>query len=325
MLFTVIDLTCKLISYSLIIYGLWLLVGAPFLSLEMAEGLRKFKRQKRVRRIQELSALKENHSKGHSKLYRHLEMILLSIHQNGKSANVFNFLFLTLMIFTISLFLLFISIDDFLLGLVISILLAFLPYFFLRVRLTAVRSRTSLLFLHYFPLILQNYQSCNRDIYFAIRQSVTQIKNREMQRVFMKLMNAMQLQRSPDEFDNSIRIFIYSVHSTFAKRFGKLVIRAHLDQSDVSESFIQLDSDIRKRKTDMQMEKTKNFDTVNLGFLPLVTIPFAFYFAHSLSGILDFWYFFRQKTNLTLFILTVVGGILCVSVSFLLRKPKADL
>jgi len=327
MFFTVIDLSCKLVSYSLIIYGIWMLVGAPYLTPELAEGYRKYKRKKRVRRIHELAAIKEKskHPSVHTKLYRHLELVLLSINQSEKPVNVFNFIFLSVTIFSVSFVLLMLSIDDLVLSLLISILLAALPYFFLMVKLTAVRSRTSLLFLQYFPIILQSYQSANRDIYFALSQSISQIKNREMQRVFMKLMNAMQLQRSEEEFENSVRVFIYSIHSTFSKRFGKLVIRAHLDKSDISESFAQLDADIRKRKADMQSEKTKNFDTVNLGFLPIVTIPFAFYFAHSLSGVLDFWYFFKQKTNLTLFILTVVGGLLCVSVSFLLRKPKADL
>ncbi|HET7628047.1 MAG TPA: hypothetical protein VFK44_06610 [Bacillales bacterium] len=326
MLYVLINVVVKLIAYSMMIYGLWLLVGAPFLAAQFSEGFYRYKRRRRARRIQELAALKEkNETKTHSRFYRHLELILSSVKKNYQETAVFNFLFLTAILFGVNFILMVLSMKDLVLSAFVSGLLAALPYFFLRVRLTAIRSRTSLLFLSYFPVILQNYQSSNKDLYFALAESIPQIKNSEMQRVYMKLLNALQLKRTRAEFEESVRIFVYSINSTFAKRFGKLVIRAHLERADVSESFSQLDADIRKRKSDMQSEKTKNFDTVNLGFLPIATIPFAFYFAHSLSGVLDFWYFFQQKTNLTLFVITVVGGILCVSTSFLLRKPKADL
>lgn len=326
MLANVIDIAIKLVSYSLILYGLWLLVGAPFLSAELSHGMIMYKKNRRVKRIQGLAARKDrSEQKAHSRLYRHLELILSSVKKKEQDTAVFNFLFLCATIFGVSFILLLMSIHDPALSVFISSLLAGLPYFFIRVKLTAIRSRTSLIFLNDFPIILQNYQSANRDIYFALSQSIPHVKNHEMQRLFMKLLNAMQLQRTRTDFENSVHVFVYSVNSTFAKRFGKLIIRAHLERSDVSESFSQLDGDIRKRKADMESEKTKNFDTVNLGFLPIATIPFAFYFAHSLSGVLDFWYFFGQKTNLTLFIIMVVAGILCVSISFLLRKPKADL
>lgn len=326
MLVSVIDVSIKLVSYSLILYGLWLLVGAPFLSMQLAQSIRRYKRKRRVKRIQELATLKDQREPtAHSKLYGHLQLVLSSVKKKDNESAVSNFLFLCLTIFGVSFVLLVISVHDPALSLFISFLLTGLPYFFIRVKLTAIRGRTSSTFLNDFPVILQNYQSANRDIYFALSQSIPHIKNHEMQRLFMKLLNAMQLQRSRKDFEGSVHVFVYSVNSTFAKRFGKLIIRAHLERSDISESFSQLDSDIRKRKADMESEKTKNFDTVNLGFLPIVTIPFAFYFAHSLSGVLDFWYFFGLKTNLTLFIITIVAGILCVSISFLLRKPKADL
>lgn len=76
MLFNTIDLLFKFMSYSMIIYGLWLLTGAPFLVAGKDWGLRRYRRFRRVRKARELASLQD--TKHRSRLFLHLELILSS-------------------------------------------------------------------------------------------------------------------------------------------------------------------------------------------------------------------------------------------------------
>ncbi|PTY84216.1 hypothetical protein B5V91_14320, partial [Heyndrickxia sporothermodurans] len=62
-MYTILEAMVKIVSFSLVLYGLWLLVGSPFLQSEIESLFRKWKRKRKIRRLQELNTIKEEKEK----------------------------------------------------------------------------------------------------------------------------------------------------------------------------------------------------------------------------------------------------------------------
>ena len=75
----------------------------------------------------------------------------------------------------------------------------------------------------------------------------------------------------------------------------------------------------------MEEEKSKKLDTVMLGISSLFAPIIAFFLTYYLSGIMDFWYYFKLKSNFTLFILCCVASLLSFFTAMILKTPKADI
>lgn len=318
----ILEITIKIIGYSLLLYGIWLLTY-PLIEDLILGLVTKAKRKNRLKKYRALAS--ENQKSLQHPLFLNLQLMLHSLHKESKRHAVSNFIILTAILFSVSSVILFIVLRDLILALGLSMLIGLLPYITSRIRLSGLRSRNSAAFLKVFHILLSNYQSTGKDIYFAMVNSIQQISDPALKLVFIKLVNAMQIQKSAYDFNQAVQVFIFSIDNHFAKRFGKLILKAHLAQADIFKSFIQLDADIRKRKLDLEEEMTRNQDTVWQGFFPIVSLPLALFFSYQMSGVLNYWFFFRQKNNLSLFIVCVLLSILSVLLANALKKPKADI
>jgi hypothetical protein len=312
----------KIVGYSMIIYSLWLIIGPlwlPFVQNRMVQ----MRSRRRVRRIKSLALQQQPTAK--SKIFLHLELLLLSTKKEIRPHQVSNFIFLSVVLFSISSLFLIMVMEDIFIGVILGVIIGVMPYLVTLIKLKNIRSKNSISFLTHFHIILSNYQSTGKDIYFTIVNSIHQIKDPALRISFIKLVNAMQIQKSPDDFSKAIHIFIFSINSNFAKRFGKLVIKAHLSRSDIFNPLMQLDTDLRKRRIDIEEESTKNQDTVWQGYFPVVALPLAIFFSYQMSGVLDYWYFFTKKLNLSLFMVCIILSLLSVLIANVLRKPNADI
>lgn len=318
----IVEVLSKVIGYSCFFYGLWKLIGEPFLSVYIKTGFRNLKRRKRVKLLAEIN--KENHEVKRSVIYKHLELTLSSISKKGQGS-VGNFLFLVSIIFVVSETVLLISIQDVIISTLISLSFSVFPYIVIRFRLTALRLKTSLSFLNEFQIILQNYQTTDKDIYYTIYNSAKDIKDKAMKYLFMNVLSALQKERNRTDFKKAINVFVYSINSTFVKRFGKLLEIAHLDNADISRSLQDLSSDISKRKQDMSKDKTKKMETVIMGYAPIVTLPLVFFMGYKISGVINFWYIFSKRLPLTVFVVSVVLSIISIMLAYILSKPRADI
>ena len=199
------------------------------------------------------------------------------------------------------------------------------PYMVLRFLLAKLRSETSAAFYELSTVLLQNYQASSRDIYYTIFNTSKEISDNKMQRLLMKLLSSMQKERTQGDFKQSVRVFAYSINSTAAKRFSKLLEKAHLEDANISQSLSNLQEDIKKRREGIKKEKTDMMETLLMGYLPIVSLGFSFYLVNrSLVG-RDIWYYFFQKSNLTLFAISLLLSIVSLMLVILLRKPRTDL
>ncbi|WP_202078156.1 hypothetical protein [Caldalkalibacillus salinus] len=318
----ILELSFKVLGYSMIIYGLWRCITPLVRPLLAERSLKVSRRRLRTHNeVESAKRLKQNSSY----IIQHLEMVYNSLNKEDRPQAVTQFIFLTLVLFSVSTILLTMALQDIILGLFLGLLIGSLPYTTARIRLSGLRARNSITFLNIFHIILSHYQSTGKDIYFTLVNTLQQVQDPDMKQTLIKLVNAMQVQKSPREFDRAVQVFIYSIDSQFAKRFGKLVLKAHISRADIFQSLVHLDQDIRKRKVDIEEETTRNQDTVWQGYFSMFALPLAIFFSYQMSGVLNYWYFFTQKTTLSLFILCLVLSGLSTLMASAMRKPKADI
>lgn len=324
LLYIMIEFLFKTIGYSLAMYALWRLIGSPFLQSHIEAGIRQYKRKRQIKRMHQLNVI-DHASKDKGPIFQHLELILSSISKAEKDPNVGNFIALTVIIFGISTASMYILLDDFLFSLLVGLALGFLPYINIRFNLANKRLKASYAFMLEYHLILQNYQSTGRDIYYTILNASKDVKDPGLKRVFMKLLSSLQKDGGANEFNKAIRVFVYAIDSSFSRRFGKLLTKAHIDSADISKSLMHLNEDIKKRKQDMEKDKTQKMETIALGYSPIVVLPLMVFMGYKYSGIMDFWFMFKQPIPIGIFTVCVLLSIASVLLAFLLSKPKADL
>lgn len=319
-----LELLFKGIGYSMVIYAFWLLVGNSFYHSFVKTGVRKYQAQRRIKRLRELEKEEVREVKSKSAITKHLEMLLSSV-SSKDNVNVSNLVMLTLILLFVTTLLLFLLINDIFFSLVIGIIVALSPYLLIIYRLEVLRLKTSHAFMNEYHVILQNYQSSQQNVYYTLLNTVEDLDDKNMKRQFRKLISSFQKERHDSDFKKHVHVFIYSINSTFAKRFGNLLIKAHLENADIGESLVTLNQDITQRKKNMEDEHTEKLQTIMMGFAPIVVLPITVWFAYQITGVINFWYFFKQPTSLALFIICLVGSIVSVLLAFIIRKPKADI
>lgn len=322
----IIELVLKVTGYSLIIYGLWLMFGDSIYSNYVRMGIRKYQAKRRIKRLYEIEKEKnkKNSKKSKSAIYGHLEFLLASVSKKHE-VNVVNFIVLSLILLTVSFTLLNILIESTIFTILISMFICIMPYLILIYRLESLRQKTSYAFLNEFHIILQSYQSTEKNIYYTLLNAVDDIEDKYLKKQFRKLIASFQKERHDSNFIKHVHLFVYSINSTFAKRFGNLLIKAHIDNANIGLSLSNLNDDISQRKRDMEDEKTRKLETVMLGFSPIVTVPLVLYFAYQVTGVLDFWKYFMQSSSLNFFIITIICSVFSILIAMLIRKPRADI
>lgn len=315
----VIEIIFKVLGYSLFLYGLWLLIGENF----FRTGIRNYKTKRKLKRFREINSQKEKRLKK-SNITEHVE-ILLSTLNNNTNVSASNFIMFSVILSVVSTIIIYILIRDIFFSILIGMITGISPYLINLYRLEHLRLKTSLGFVNEFHIFLQNYQNSKSNIYYTLYNSMFEIRDKHLKKQLRKLISSFQKERNEAEFRKHVQIFVYSINSTFAKRFGALIIKAHLDNVNISGALNDLNNDIAERKKGMEEEKTNRLQTIMLGFSPIVTFPLILFLAYQVTGVLNFWKIFLKNTLLTIFIVAVILSIISVLLALLLRKPKADI
>lgn len=319
----VIEIIFKVMGYSLFLYGLWLLVGENFYDYYIKTGIRNYKNKRKLKRFYEINSQKERKIK-QSPFMENIELVLSALNKNS-NVSASNFVMFTTILMIVSTIIIYFLVKDLVFSTVIGITIGISPYLLNIYRLEHLRAKTSLGFLNEFHIFLQNYQNSKSNIYYTLYNSMNEIQDKHLKRQLSKLISSFQKERNEDEFRKHVHVFVYSINSTFAKRFGALIIKAHLNNVNIAGALQDLNNDIAQRKKGMEEEKTNRLQTVMLGFSPIVSLPLVFFLAVQVTGVLNFWKFFLYPALLIVFILTVVLSIISVALAFLLRQPKADI
>jgi hypothetical protein len=314
-----LDILFRIIGYVLVVTGLWLIVGQPLLASEFKRVTRRLKRKRDIR----LANKVEKRSREKNRLYQHIYYMMLSLNKTTKSVN--NFFFISVAIFVLSFSVIYLSISEIVTTLVLSTVLTIIPYSILRFSLAKLRMRLQLVFLNDFHLVLQAYQITNKDIYYALLNVSKETQDKKMKQTYMNLLSAMQKERNEERLREAVHVFIYAVNSSFSRRLGKLITKAYIDHVDISAGLNDISVDVKKRKIDMEKEKSSSLEAILVGYIPLVLMPLVIFCAYRTSGVVKFDTLFFQKLPFATFIVATIFTVFSVMLSYIFSKPKADI
>lgn len=329
-LLSVAEVLVKVIGYTMILYGIWLLVGQYVIKKAFQYIYQDVKRRRYIKRLNRINTLNfEAREKPSSLFHEHIEKLILSVQRksgNSKQQNpTLNFYIISLFLFSVSFMILLLLIKDFVLSLILGTLFMSLPYVFLRMRLIHKRFRTSMAFMNNFHIIQQAYNTNSQNAYYMVRNITEELDDKELKNTFIKLLAAMQREKHEEDFRKAIVIFAYSINSSFAIRFGNLLSKAYLASTNISSSLEDLSKDVMARRNDLDNERSLNVETKILGYLPIITLPIFVFAAKRLSTMYDFWSLFNHKVTLIAFIAAVIfTGVSLFSV-IVLTKPRSDI
>lgn len=324
------DITVKIIGYTLILYGIWLLVGQYVIGNAFLYIQQDIQRKRYVKRLNRIGDLKfEEKIKDASIFQNHIEKLLQSVSKKSieerKRTAVNNFYILSLFLFSVSFMILFLLLKDFVVALGFGLLVMSIPYLLLRMRLTNKRMKTSMAFMNNFHIIVQAYNTNLKSAYHMVQDITETLDDKQLKTTFIKLLASMQQDRHEKDFREAIVVFAYSINSSFAIRFGNLLSKSHLTATNITLPLNDLSNDVTSRRNDLQNEKSLNVETKVLGYLPIITLPMFMFAAWRLSTMYSFWDLFNQSANLLTFLMAIVfTGISLFSV-IVLTKPRSDI
>ncbi len=321
----IVEILVKVLGYTLVLYGVWRLIGQYIVANTIKMLYRDFKRSRYSKRLHQVNKNDEKKPKRINYFHEHIRLVLLSLSKTrSEKVNVLNFYVLSLFLFGVTAGVIYMLLYDVLIALAVAMFFSLMPYTILRLRLVTKRLKTSMAFMNNFHLIIQSYHSTGNNGYHMIMNLCKDIEHKELKNSFMKLLAAMQRDRHEEDLKEVVRVFAYTINSSFAIRFGNLLVKSYLYQSDISLPLKDLNQDISERKNDLEKEKSQNVEVKILGYLPIIVLPIFVFVAYKFSVLYNFWDLFTSTLPITIFIIATVYSIISLFLVLIFSKPRSD-
>lgn len=317
-MYLLFEIFITIIGYGLLFYGIWLL------SWPLLMDARRFRvRSQRLRKNQRKEIEKLNNVKKHP-LFLHIRKLVFSLSADTNEKRLWNFYGISIALLIAVTFSIGVLTSRYDLAIVGGILMAFMPYAFLRYRIMGVRLDGSLAFMKEFHIFMQAYQK-NKDVYHTVYEVTHLLHDKRLRMNFQKLLSSMQKNRTEEGFLDAVQLFAFSLNSSYAIRFTNLLVKSYRDNGDIIEGLMDIHRDLRKRERDMEVLKTKRIETVILGFMPLIFIPIFIFMALRVTMMYEMSFLVQQTTSVIGLIIAAFLAIASAMCSLLMSKPRADL
>lgn len=313
----IVEVLFKVIGYLLIFIGLWKLAW-PLLRDSRRFRLRKNRLRKIQRNNQQLQTKKRKRP-----IFVHIQKLVYALSKKDADQRLSYFYGMTVGSFVVTLTTLVLLVKSFVFPILIALIIASLPYVFLRFRLANLRIEASIALMKEFHLLLQSYQQ-NKDVYHTLMAVTPEFRDKRLRNAFQRLLSSMQKDRSDEAFREAVQLLAFTVGSSFAARLANLLIKTYRDQVDISEALFDLHQDLQKREKDMSAMKTKRMETIILGFLPVVILPVFVLMAYRMSMQYSMSHMLDNSNALITLILAFVLSVISALCAFLFSKPRAD-
>ena len=316
MLTLIIEILFKILGYALLLFGISQLVYSLVI-----DAYRLQKRKFRMKQ-QHNDQLKKV-SNQTMRIHEHIKLLVLSVSKKPSARTVFNFYMVSLSIFLTTFLVLYILVQSFLFSLGMALLAGAMPYIVNSFKLINIRLEIRYAFMKEFHVFLQAYQQ-NRDVYHSLVDTVGQIKNKQLKMAFMRILSSMQKERTLSAFQESMRLFNFTVRGSYTTRFANLLTKQYRESANISESLLDLHADLQKREKDLSALKSRRMETVLLGYLPLIILPILVIMAQQMS-IMFSTHTLLNQTNVSFFMVALTMAVACAFSAYLLNKPDADI
>lgn len=313
-------------AINFILYGL-ILFSVLFLALPWINNIsrHKVKNKKKL----DLKNTLEKEKKKRRPLFLHLERVL-SVSLKGYSDNsLFSFLFLSGILFVVSLALFYLYIGINPVSFLISVLVLFSPYLYLRVRLSNLRTTASYEGEKMVVELLNQYKICGLNIVEAIDKSIPYLKKYPLsQRALFRLSIAIKNSKNEEDLQEAINRFVFSTDTEWATLLGINFFIAIKDGGEIVASLEDILKEMKLLKESIELEKRSNNETfVLIKFLiPGAYIGSIFVANNFFDFPVDRFLAYQLTTveGLYVFVAILVLGLINFSAWLVLRKPKFD-
>lgn len=314
------DLAIQIIGYCVFLIGLWFIVNPLIIpSVKKAVQYTRFR-----------SAKNNVSKKSENKLIQHIEMLLHVVLNKNYHGGAQSFIALTVSLFAVTFTLLVKGGQSVLFTILFSLLVSFLPYVGLRVRLIVIRIEGSYEADTLVNEINNQYKICNLNMIEAIDCALPLLKYcKYTQRALFRLSMAIKEYNSEEALDKIIREFVYSVDTDWATRLGVNIKIAVSDGRDVRPSMDDILESLKLVKSTLENEKRSNYEAFSMirFMVPAVYVLSIFVSVSVFGFTLSKFFDYQFKTDLGLKFAMVVFASMAVDyvVYYLIRKPKYDL
>lgn len=308
----------------LVILGLW--TSKNIMMSALKTKFQEWNYRYRLRRIRNRTDFSTAPTYNHP-ILRHINLLLRTTRDERNENDVLVFVvFSVLLGVTSALFLFFFVMQDIVVTVLLSSVIMFIPYLFLRLRLNRLRYLLSLEFLGIVQKVAQNYNAFHYDMYHALTETQKEIKTRELRKVIIKLITDLQVARNEKELRESIQVFTYTAGTNWAKRFGSIILKAYLHKENVLNAMLTLIEQMEDTEEMLEEEKSSTMEHVFNGYATLPIFIASLFLGYFVSGAQDWFKLqFGHQATLLMFILCLVGVIFSIIISIFLKSPKNDL
>lgn len=318
----IIEFFFKLLIYGLFFSGIYVFVQ-PYILPTVEDIVMTYKTRARLRNLKNKQHLITQRE---SLFYKHLDMLIQSTWRFYTDKSTVNFIILTIGLFlaSISIFIKYTS-SLFTSGAAATIT-ALIPYIIMRIYLHVLRSKTSYELMPATTVLLSNYRVCNKNLYFAITETIKKLDDLTLKKAFIVLARSIQKHKNTRDIEKAIELFVFKIQTAWAKQLGILFLNALVEGKSIEGSLSNLVDDMKEGQNVIEEEKSNSQETIYLGFFPIIAFPFTLLVMINMSNRFNiFYYQFSTKSGLSSFIMVTVLCIISAVISILLRKPKNDI
>ncbi|MCL4378513.1 MAG: hypothetical protein M1409_09090 [Actinobacteria bacterium] len=312
----IIDMILRIFMYGVLLTGIWLFLGRQTVS---------FIRQRSKRYRFESKPTGQSGSKftGHIRL-----LIVLTTGKKGKDV-VFYFIFLSICLFAASF-----SVFTGLFGvniffILMSTLIGFLPYIYLRFRLKSGQLLGSYEAENLLGELTNMYKISDYSMISAIDKTIGTIKNSPLSKKALFILSLkIKDYRSKEELQSAIDFFVAMFGTEWAQLLGMSIFESILNGSNVSVSLDGILSNLKQIKDSIEKDKRANYEAFTMVkfVIPIIYVLSVFicvkYFGLTLGEF--FYYQFYTGLGIKFFITIIVLSIISFWSMYLLSKPKFD-
>jgi len=311
-----VEITVKVAIYSMFFAGLWFSAGRFLLSF--------FKRSYKSYRFKRNST-----SRADSKFMAHMRLLLfLTLGKKGKNS-VYSFIFLSLALLFVSLFVFFSLFGQSIFFILISSLFGILPYIILRLRLISLQLEGSYEAETLISELTNMYKISNLNMVAAIDKTIGTLKScPHSKKALFHLSLAIKEYRSRGELQSAIDSFVASTSTEWATLLGMNIFESIVNGTNVSVALNDILSELKEIKSIIERDRRANNEAFTMVrfVIPSIYILSIYaaikFFGFTFSRF--FYYQFSTALGIKFFITIIALSILSYGAMFVLKKPKFD-
>jgi len=312
----IIDMSLRIFMYLMLLTGIWLFLGRYLVSF-----IRQ--RSKGYRFRSKPAGQSDNKFTAHIRL-----LIIITTGRKGKDV-VFYFLFLSICLFVISL-----SLSTGLVGvsiffILMSTLIGFLPYIYLRFRLKSLQLLGSYEAENLLSELTNMYKISDFNMISAIDKTIGTIKNSPLSKKALFILSLkIKDYKGKEELQSAIDFFVAAFGTEWATLLGMSIFESIASGNNVSVSLDEILSNLKQIKDSIEKDKRANYEAFTMVkfVIPIIYVLSVFisvkYFGFTLGKF--FYYQFYMGLGIKFFITIIVLLVISFWSMYILSKPKFD-